>query len=101
MTCPRAGVKTPGTTGPRHGTWTAWTWIADHPHHGEGAATIGLELVDTVPSFYAVLIAFGGGALATGVGHPEHGQQAPEQHAMGDHSGTRPTPRRSARVAVE
>jgi threonine dehydratase len=39
----------------------------------EGAATIGLELVDgladTVPPFDAVLIALGGGALATGVGH--------------------------------
>ncbi|MFC4536497.1 threonine ammonia-lyase [Sphaerisporangium dianthi] len=35
----------------------------------EGAATIGLELVDTVPSFDVVLIALGGGALATGVGH--------------------------------
>jgi threonine dehydratase len=39
----------------------------------EGAATIGLELVDglvdSVPSFDAVLIALGGGALATGVGH--------------------------------
>lgn len=35
----------------------------------EGAATIGLELVDTVPSFDAVLISLGGGALATGVGH--------------------------------
>ncbi|MGW4758188.1 threonine ammonia-lyase [Streptomyces chartreusis] len=35
----------------------------------EGAATIGLELVDTVPPFDTVLIALGGGALATGVGH--------------------------------
>ncbi|MFE6800095.1 threonine/serine dehydratase [Streptomyces sp. NPDC057696] len=35
----------------------------------EGAATIGLELMDTAPSFDAVLIALGGGALATGVGH--------------------------------
>jgi threonine dehydratase len=35
----------------------------------EGAATIGLELVDAEPSFDAVLIALGGGALATGVGH--------------------------------
>ena len=35
----------------------------------EGAATIGLELADSVPSFDAVLIALGGGALATGVGH--------------------------------
>ncbi|MFD5318534.1 threonine/serine dehydratase [Streptomyces sp. NPDC127098] len=35
----------------------------------EGAATIGLELVATAPSFDAVLIALGGGALATGVGH--------------------------------
>ncbi|MFB6938673.1 threonine ammonia-lyase [Streptomyces chartreusis] len=35
----------------------------------EGAATIGLEMVDTVPSFDTVLIALGGGALATGVGH--------------------------------
>jgi threonine dehydratase len=35
----------------------------------EGAATIGLELVDRVPSLDAVLIALGGGALATGVGH--------------------------------
>lgn len=35
----------------------------------EGAATIGLELVDTVPSFDTVLITLGGGALATGVGH--------------------------------
>ena len=35
----------------------------------EGAATIGLELVDAMASFDAVLIALGGGALATGVGH--------------------------------
>lgn len=35
----------------------------------EGAATIGLELVDAAASFDAVLIALGGGALATGVGH--------------------------------
>ena len=35
----------------------------------EGAATIGLELTGTVPAFDAVLIALGGGALATGVGH--------------------------------
>ena len=35
----------------------------------EGAATIGLELVNTAPSFDAVLIALGGGAMATGVGH--------------------------------
>ncbi|MCQ0014219.1 threonine ammonia-lyase [Actinomadura madurae] len=35
----------------------------------EGAATIGLELVDNAPSFDTVLIALGGGALATGVGH--------------------------------
>ena len=40
----------------------------------EGAATIGLELtgqelLNTGPSFDAVLIALGGGALATGVGH--------------------------------
>jgi len=35
----------------------------------EGAATIGLELVDTALAFDAVLIALGGGALATGVGH--------------------------------
>jgi threonine dehydratase len=35
----------------------------------EGAATIGLELADAARSFDAVLIALGGGALATGVGH--------------------------------
>ena len=35
----------------------------------EGAATIGLELVDAAPSFDTVLIALGGGAMATGVGH--------------------------------
>lgn len=35
----------------------------------EGAATIGLELVDIAPSFDTVLIALGGGAPATGVGH--------------------------------
>lgn len=35
----------------------------------EGAATIGLELTRAAPSFDAVLIALGGGALATGVGH--------------------------------
>lgn len=35
----------------------------------EGAATIGLELVDTAQSFDTVLVALGGGALATGVGH--------------------------------
>lgn len=35
----------------------------------EGAATIGLELADGGPTFDAVLIALGGGAMATGVGH--------------------------------
>ncbi|MGW6151655.1 threonine ammonia-lyase [Streptomyces sp. NPDC055144] len=35
----------------------------------EGAATIGLELMDSAPAFDTVLIALGGGALATGVGH--------------------------------
>ena len=35
----------------------------------EGAATIGLELTGAAPSFNAVLIALGGGAMATGVGH--------------------------------
>lgn len=35
----------------------------------EGAATIGLELADGASSFDAVLIALGGGAMATGVGH--------------------------------
>jgi threonine dehydratase len=35
----------------------------------EGAATIGLELTGAAPSFDAVLIALGGGAMATGVGH--------------------------------
>ncbi|MBK6010441.1 threonine/serine dehydratase [Streptomyces sp. MBT53] len=34
-----------------------------------GAATIGLELVDAARPFDTVLIALGGGALATGVGH--------------------------------
>ncbi len=35
----------------------------------EGAATIGLELVEAASSFDVVLIALGGGAMATGVGH--------------------------------
>jgi threonine dehydratase len=35
----------------------------------EGAATIGLELAEARASFDTVLIALGGGALATGVGH--------------------------------
>jgi threonine dehydratase len=35
----------------------------------EGAATIGLELVAAAPTFDTVLLALGGGALATGVGH--------------------------------
>lgn len=35
----------------------------------EGAATIGLELVDSSAGYDAVLVALGGGALATGVGH--------------------------------
>ncbi|MFI7418525.1 threonine/serine dehydratase [Nonomuraea sp. NPDC049684] len=35
----------------------------------EGAATIGLELAGAAPPYDAVLIALGGGALATGVGH--------------------------------
>ncbi|MER6764235.1 MULTISPECIES: threonine ammonia-lyase [Amycolatopsis] len=34
----------------------------------EGAGTIGLELVATEPAFDAVLIALGGGAMATGIG---------------------------------
>lgn len=35
----------------------------------EGAATIGLELVDSAAAFDTVLVALGGGAMATGVGH--------------------------------
>ncbi|GAA1792460.1 threonine ammonia-lyase [Actinomadura chokoriensis] len=35
----------------------------------EGAATIGLELAERADSVDAVLIALGGGAMATGVGH--------------------------------
>lgn len=35
----------------------------------EGAATIGLELASGAPSFDTVLIALGGGAMATGVGY--------------------------------
>jgi threonine dehydratase len=35
----------------------------------EGAATIGLELVEGAASFDTVLIALGGGAMATGIGH--------------------------------
>jgi threonine dehydratase len=35
----------------------------------EGAATIGLEIANAAPSFDAVLIALGGGAMATGIGH--------------------------------
>ncbi|CAM5228853.1 threonine dehydratase [Streptomyces spiroverticillatus] len=35
----------------------------------EGAATVGLELVEAAEAFDTVLIALGGGALATGVGH--------------------------------
>ncbi|WP_329035843.1 pyridoxal-phosphate dependent enzyme [Streptomyces sp. NBC_01725] len=35
----------------------------------DGAATIGLELVGAAPSFDTVLVALGGGALATGVGY--------------------------------
>jgi threonine dehydratase len=35
----------------------------------EGAATIGLELAESGTAFDAVLVALGGGALATGVGH--------------------------------
>lgn len=35
----------------------------------EGAATIGLELMEGTPTFDTVLIALGGGAMATGVGH--------------------------------
>ncbi|KQH79410.1 threonine dehydratase [Mycobacterium gordonae] len=35
----------------------------------EGAATIGLELAEATTHFDAALIALGGGALATGVGH--------------------------------
>jgi threonine dehydratase len=35
----------------------------------EGAATIGLELAEAAPAFDTVLIALGGGAMATGIGH--------------------------------
>jgi threonine dehydratase len=35
----------------------------------EGAATIGLELLDRSPDLDVVLVALGGGALASGVGH--------------------------------
>ncbi len=47
----------------------------------EGAATIGLELVNTKPTFDAVLIALGGGALATGVGHVLK-ERAPEVEVL-------------------
>ena len=35
----------------------------------EGAATIGLELAGGTPAFDTALVALGGGAMATGVGH--------------------------------
>ncbi|QBS38836.1 threonine/serine dehydratase [Nocardia sp. CS682] len=35
----------------------------------EGAATIGLEVADSADAFDAVLIALGGGAMATGIGY--------------------------------
>jgi threonine dehydratase len=35
----------------------------------EGAATVGLELAAGQPRFDAVLVALGGGAMATGIGH--------------------------------
>ncbi|GAY11788.1 threonine/serine dehydratase [Pseudonocardia sp. N23] len=35
----------------------------------EGAGTIGLELVERAPSADVVLVALGGGAMATGIGH--------------------------------
>lgn len=38
----------------------------------EGAATIGLELIDAPVSLDVVLVALGGGALASGVGHVIH-----------------------------
>ncbi len=38
----------------------------------EGAATIGLELVARTPDLDVVLLALGGGALASGVGHVLH-----------------------------
>lgn len=38
----------------------------------EGAATIGLELAEAASDFDIVLVALGGGALATGVGHVMH-----------------------------
>ena len=48
----------------------------------EGAATIGLELVNAKPaSFDTVLIALGGGALATGVGHVLK-ERAPEVEVL-------------------
>ena len=46
----------------------------------EGAATIGLELVNAPPTFVAVLIALGGGALATGVGHVVKAHLVPRAH---------------------
>jgi threonine dehydratase len=38
----------------------------------EGAATIGLELLQNVPELDVVLVALGGGALASGVGYVAH-----------------------------
>jgi threonine dehydratase len=38
----------------------------------EGAATIGLELAARTPDLDAVLVALGGGALASGIGHVIH-----------------------------
>ena len=69
----------------------------------EGAATIGLELADTMPSFYVVLIALGGGVLPPGVGHvikaraPGVEVSAPTAGRSGDDTLLAPAPRRHHR----
>ena len=42
---------------------------------GEGAGTIGIELANSGTPLDAVLVAFGNGALACGIGAPSRGQQ--------------------------
>ena len=65
--------------------WRAWEAAeADGAYHVEdslhlatceGAATIGLELVEADPELDVVLVALGGGALASGVGFTVHAQR--------------------------
>lgn len=69
-----ADIERPRELARAHAAATGGYLVEDSLNIGscEGAGTIGLELIDGVRPFDVVLVALGGGALASGVGYVVH-----------------------------